>query len=189
MRKRVAVIMVLTALLLAAVGCEAKLSVPTQSGAEEKGDAYFYDESSGTVLTDLSDNFDFKIQQWELHPDEETGLERLLFNVSIKNKTNTSLKNFNCDIQFDESMLYLFTPGLTNYDQNQPIDLIPDVTGNGASYAVDLSVNADKEIEKIGADKNDLLEKARYVTLKLSWDGEEETVLIICDELLAKESV
>ncbi len=183
MIKRAGILAILAILMITAIGCEAKLSTPTEIGAEAKADAYFYDEASGKVLTDLSDRFDFKIEQWALHPDQDTGEERLLFSVSIKNKTKTSLKNFKCDILFDEDMLYLFTTGLTNYDQHQPVDFIPDVTANGASYSVDLSVNTDEQVAEFGADKNDLLDKVKNVTLKLSWDGGEETVTMDCGEL------
>ncbi len=183
MIKRAIFLAMLTLLLIAAIGCEARLSTPTESGAEDKGDAYFYDEKSGKVLTDLSESFDFKIEQWALKPDHDTGEERLLFSVGIKNKTKSSLRNFKCDILFDEDMLYLFTTGLTNYDQHQPVDFIPYVTGNGASYSVDLSVNTDEQVAEFGADKSDLLDKVKNVSLKLSWDGGEETVTIDCGEL------
>ena len=169
--------------ILGASGCEARLAASTASGAEAIGDAYFYDEASGKVLTDLSDRFDFKIEQWELLAKPNTGEERLLFSVGIKNKTKTSLKNFYCDIFFNEDAVNLFTTGLTVYEMNEPIDLIPDVTANGSSYAFDLSVNTDEQAAEFGAEKSDLLEKVRYITLKLRWSGGEETVQLDCGKI------
>ena len=180
MKRFIAILCVASAFLLTAAGCEARPATPTESGAEVKSDAYFYDETTGKVLTDLSDKFDFKIEQWTLKPDKETGQERLLFGVTIKNKTKTSLDNFSGDIQFDNKLLYLFVTGLTNYDQFEPVDLIPEVTANGVSYSVDISVNTAEQVKENGADKDELLEAAKFVTLKLRWDGGDETVTLDC---------
>ena len=183
MRKFAAVLCVLVIFLFAVAGCEARLHAPTENGAEDKGDRYFYDETSGKILTGLSDRFDFKIEQWELRPDGKTGLARLLFNVTIKNKTKTRLNNFNCDILFDKRLIDFFTTGLTNYDQYEPVDLIPDVTANGAGYSVDLSLNTDKQMTEFGAEKDKLFEAAQFVTLEMNWEGGEETVTLDCGKL------
>ncbi len=53
----------------------------------------------------------------------------------------------------------------------------------GASYSFDLLVEKDEWLSEIGADKNELLDKVRNITLEMKWDGGEETVLIVCDEL------
>ncbi len=180
MKRFIAILCAGAAFLLVVAGCEARIATPTESGAEAKGDTFFYDESTGRVVTDLSDRFDFKIEQWKLSFNEEAGQERLLFGVTIKNKTQTRLKNFNGDIRFDDKLLYLFVTGLTNYDQYEPVDLIPGVTANGVSYSADISVNTADQVKENGYDKDQLLETARFVTLKLSWDGGEETVTLDC---------
>lgn len=187
MKRCMTILCVLAVLVVAVSGCEPKLATPTKSGAEALGDTAFYDESTGSVLTDLSSRFDFKIEQWELSTDA-SGQERLLFGVTIKNKTKTRLNNFDCDILFDEQLLYLFTTGLTTYDQNQPVDLIPEVTANGAGYSFDLSVNTEEQAAELGADKSELLKKAGFITLKMNWDGGEETVTLDCGKLNKAQS-
>lgn len=178
-------------ILCGVVGCQLKDDMDAQvqgdTDTEAKDDAYFYDESTGRVLSDLSDRFDFKIEKWKYYYDEEADQDRILFSVAIKNKTDTRLDNFVGCISFDEGAADLMASGITTYDIYEPIDLIPKTTANGISYSFDLLVEKDEWLSEIGADKNELLEKVRNITLEMTWAGGEETVLFVCDELKMNE--
>jgi hypothetical protein len=49
-------------MLAALAGCGTGTSVPSVGTAPEE-DEYFYDESTGKVYTDKSENFDFKMER------------------------------------------------------------------------------------------------------------------------------
>jgi hypothetical protein len=150
---------------------------------EEKADVFFYDDTTGKVLTDLSDKFDFKIEEWKYFYDEEADQDRILLTIGIKNKTKTRLDRFEGNICIDEGAADLIASGMTNYDVFESVNLIPKTTANGVSYSVDMLVEKDEWLSEIDADKDELLEKVRNITLKMSWNGGEETVLIVCDKL------
>ena len=67
-------------------------------------------------------------------------------------------------------------------------DLVPKKTANGASYAIDFLVETDDWLQGVNANKDKLLSDIRYVTLKLSWRTGEETIDLVCDELVKSES-
>lgn len=184
MRKKSIIIFLIFAFafsFLSLTGCEASIE------AEKDGDKYFYDSASGEIHKDLSDRFDFKIENWKYYFDKESDQDRILFSVAIKNKTEERLDNFVAKIILNEEALDFIASGITEYNIFEPCDLIPQTTANGASYSFDLLVEKDEWLSEIGADKNELLDKVRNITLNLSWDGGEETVLIICDELKKDE--
>jgi predicted RNA-binding protein (virulence factor B family) len=155
----------------------------TYKSNEEKGDAYFYDTAKGAVYTDLSEKFDFKIEKWGYYFDKEANRNRILLSIAIKNKTEVRIDNFLAIISFDDNASNILASGITRYDKNEPYDLIPVTTANGASYALDLLVEKDEWLNKENADKNDLLQKIRNITLELYWDGGEETIQIVCDNI------
>ncbi len=182
-------------ILCSAVGCQLKDHIDAQIDAqmqgdtdtEAKGDVNFYNASSGKILTDLSDRFDFKIEKWKYYFDGESDQDRILFSVTIKNKTEERLDNFVAKIVLNEEASDLIASGITTYYTYEPFDLIPQTTTNGISYSFDLLVEKDEWLSEIGADKNELLDKIRNITLEMKWDGGEETVLIVCDELQMNE--
>jgi len=185
--RRLFYIIFLLFILCAAVGCQLEVDMGTEMQGdihtEEKADVFFYDDTTGNVLTDLSDKFDFKIEEWKYYYDEEADQDRILLTIGIKNKTKTRLDRFEGNICIDEGAADLIASGMTNYDVFESVNLIPKTTANGVSYSVDMLVEKDEWLSEIDADKDELLEKVRNITLKMSWNGGEETVLIVCDKL------
>lgn len=86
------ILLALIALTCALAACSA--APPVASPATSEDNAYFYDESTGRVYTDISDNFDFKVERWKYFYDEEAKQDRILFSVLIKCKTDEAKKNF-----------------------------------------------------------------------------------------------
>jgi len=159
------------------------------STAESKGNEYFYNESTGKVYTDYSSNFDIKIEQWKLYYDEESGRDRILLSLSVKNKTGRALKDFVAVVRLNPDAADLVASGIFVYDQFEPCNLIPKKTANGASYAVDFLVESEAWLTEIQADKTALLDQIRFVTLDLSWIGGEETIGLQLDTLTEEPSI
>ena len=155
------------------------------SEAEMKGDSYYYGEATGNVYSDYSQNFNIKIEQWKCYYDAASAQDRILLSLTIKNKTGRELDNFNTVIGLNDSAADLVASGILVYDQFEPCDLIPEKSANGASYAIDFLVESDAWLTEIHADKFALLDKIRFVTLDLSWDGSEETIELQLDPLTA----
>ena len=162
-----------------ASGC----SKATASEAEMKGDQFFYDETTGKVYLDYSENFDIKIEQWKYYHDAEASQDRILLSLSMKNKTGQELDDFDAKINLNEDAAALVASGILTYDQFEPCSLIPNKTANGASYAIDFLVESDVWLQESNADKKSLLDKIRYVTLELTWKGGAETIELVCDAL------
>lgn len=170
-------------ILLIAISYMAGCSRITYENAENKGDAYFYDKSTGKIYTELSDNFDFKIEKWKYYYDKESDQDRILFSIAIKNKTGKKIDDFIGTISLNKDAANLIASGILTYDKYEPYNLIPNTTANGVSYAFDLLIERDEWLEEISADKDVLLDKIRYMTLELSWDGGKETVELVLDKL------
>ncbi len=161
------------------VGCVAASS----GDVEAESDQYFYDESTGKIHTDLSDNFDLKVEQWKYYYDAEAEQDRILLSIVIKNKTDRKIEDFNAVVCLNQNAADLVASGTLVYDQFEPCDLVPQKTANGASYAIDFLVEHDAWLQEIHADKRNLLDEIRSVTLDLSWRGGNETIALICDQL------
>ncbi len=157
------------------------------ANAENEGDKYFYNTASGKIYTDLSDNFDLKVEKWEIHYDEESKQDRILFSIAIKNKTTDVMRNFFAVILFYEEASSIIASGIMRYDIFEPCDLIPQTTANGASYAFDALVEADEWLEESKVDKEAMFELLRNITLDLKWDGGAETIQLTCDKLYQAE--
>lgn len=151
--------------------------------AESKGDQYFYDESTGKVFTDDSQNFDIKIEEWDYYYDTNSSRDRILLSLTIKNKTDRELDDFVAVINLNPAAADLVASGILVYDQFEPCDLIPKKTANGASYATDFLVESDAWLNEIHADKPALLNQIRSITLALSWSGGKETIALQLDPL------
>ena len=151
---------------------------------EAKGDQYFYDETKGKVYTDYSQNFDIKIEQWKYYYDTESSRDRILLSIAIKNKTHQELDDFVAVINLNPDAADLVASGILVYDQFEPYDLIPRTTANGASCAIDFLVETDDWLQEVKADKNELLDEIRSITLELSWKGGNETIELMLDELI-----
>ena len=176
-RFRLLIMMLVVTVFL--VGC-----VAVSSGdVEAESDQYFYDESTGEIYTDLSENFDLKIEQWKYYYDAEAEQDRVLLSIVIKNKTGRKIEDFNAVIRLNQNAADLVASGTLVYDQFEPCDLIPQKTANGASYAIDFLVERDAWLQEIHADKRKLLDEIRSVTLDLSWRGGNETIELTCDQL------
>jgi len=80
-----------------------------------------------------------------------------------------AVDNFVTNIILNEEASDFNGNGITEY--NEPCDLIPQTTGNGGSYSVDMLVEKDEWLSEIGADKNELLDKVRYITLESGMAG------------------
>jgi hypothetical protein len=143
--------------------------------------AYFYDESTGKVYIDLNDDFDFKVETWKYYYDEEARQDSILFSVLIKNKTDEVKKDFVCVISYDGRAKKLIASGITTYDIYEPHDL--PKKESGAGYISEMLVSADEFLNEAGADKEELLEYIRNVTLEMKWNGGQENVLLVCDKL------
>lgn len=170
-------LMLLVAFSLA--GCGAVSS----GDAEAKSDQYFYDESTGKTYTDLSENFDLKVEQWTYYDDADAKQDRILLSIVIKNKTGRKIEDFNAIVRLNQSAADLVASGTLVYDQFESCDLIPQKTANGASYTIDFLVEHDAWLQEIHADKKKLLDEIRSVTLDLSWRGGKETIELVCDQL------
>jgi len=153
-------------------------------GAEQKADLYFYDETTGTVYSDYSQTFDIKIEQWKYYYDTAASQDRILLSLTIKNKTEQELDGFNAVINLNQDAADLVASGILVYDQFESCDLVPMKTANGASYAIDFLVETEDWLKTVNADKNELLDKVRTITLELSWRGGEEAITLLLDRLL-----
>lgn len=177
--------------LIATTGCfinQSNSDPSTEPNVENNANKYFYDSTTGTVYTNLSDRFDFKIESWDYYYDEESNQNRVLLSIGIKNKTGVRLNNFVGTILFNESLYDLIASGITTYDRNEPVDLIPETSANGVFYSLELLIEKDEVLDSMNVDKDESLDRLRYITFDLRWDGGEETVEIVCDELNYSES-
>lgn len=84
-------------------------------------------------------------------------------------------------LSFDDRAGDLIASGITRYDFFETHDLTSAI--NGAGYENEMFVSTDEFLNEVGADKAELLEIIRNVTLELSWDGGQETVTLDCGEL------
>ena len=179
-------LLLITILIIVCSICGCRTNAPED--AEQKGDQYFYDEITGKVYTDYSQNFDIKIEQWKYYRDTATSQDRILLSITVKNKTHQELDDFVAAINLNQNAADLVASGILVYDQFAPCDLVPKKTANGASYAIDFLVETDDWLQGVNANKDKLLSDIRYVTLKLSWRTGEETIDLVCDELVKSES-
>lgn len=181
MQKKIVLSLILLILVVACLlsGCGGASSSKT----EEKADQYFYDESTGKVDTDISQNFDIKVEQWKYYYDADSSQDRILLSILIKNKTGRTIKDFNTVISLNPNADKLVASGTLDYDVFEPYDLVPRKTANGVSYTVDFLVERDEWLQEIHADKRQLLDEIRFITLYLSWRGGDETVVLVCDPL------
>ena len=179
-------LLLITILVIVCSICSCHTNAPED--AEQKGDQYFYDETTGKVYTDYSQNFDVKIEQWKYYRDSATSQDRILLSITVKNKTHQELDVFVAAINLNQDAANLVASGVLVYDQFEPCDLVPNKTANGASYAIDFLVETDDWLQSVNANKDKLLSDIRYVTLKLSWRTGEETIDLVCDELVKSES-
>jgi hypothetical protein len=160
-------------------GCNKAIS----NEAELKGDHYFYDESAGKVFTSESKNFDIKIEKWNYYYDASSSRNRILLSLTIKNKTDQELDDFDAVINLNPAAADLVASGILVYDQFEPCDLIPQKTANGASYAIDFLVESDSWLTEVHADKASLLDQIRSITLELTWSSGKETIELQLDPL------
>lgn len=182
MKTKMSVYLLVIMLIIACFLCGCNKS--KSSEAETKGDQYFYDETTGKVYTDYSQNFDIKIEQWKYYYDTESSRDRILLSIAIKNKTHQELDDFVAVINLNPDAADLVASGILVYDQFEPYDLIPRTTANGASCAIDFLVETDDWLQEVKADKNELLDEIRSITLELSWKGGNETIELMLDELI-----
>lgn len=182
MKTRKNSVLLLTLLIVICSLCSCNSNAP--KNAELKGDQYFYDETTGKVYTDFSENFDIKVEQWKYYHDTEASQDRILLSLTIKNKTEQELDDFNAVIRLNPDAADLVASGILVYDQFEPCDLVPQKSANGASYAVDFLVETDDWLNAVNADKNELLDQIRTITLDLSWKGGEESITLLLDKLL-----
>jgi hypothetical protein len=183
MKKVSAIFVLLVCIILfgTMAACAADTPAPSSMAAPEE-DYDFYDESTGKVYTDKSENFDFKMEHWKYFHSSDMDVDEIFFDILIKNKTGKDIKNFVCNISFDGRAQAIIPDDAKGYIAIGflPNDLASNINGQG--YAFEVPV-VDRDTLKNMPDSEQLLDYIRNVTLSLSWDGGQETVQLVLDKL------
>ncbi len=174
--KNIFPVLVIIVLLLA--GCSSGythiLQKPTSppTAAEisefENAKARFYDESTGKVITNASDIFDFKIHKWEAGKQNGEESNTVTLDIGIWNKSDKFLKNIDFSFKWDEEGVRIIGNGITHVNIFEPVDLYCDRLPAASSYAVQYNLTPTYEPANKGLDSEYYLDRLSDLTVLIT---------------------
>lgn len=174
--KNIFPVLVIIVLLLA--GCSSGythiLQKPTSppTAAEisefENAKARFYDESTGKVITDASDIFDFKIEKWEVGKGKDEPQNNITLSVVLWNKSGEFLKNVDVAFKWHEEGVRIIGNGLDKVDSFEPVDLYGDRMPAASAYSIEYTLTPVSEPANKGLDAEYYLDRLSDLTVLIT---------------------
>ncbi|KYH30555.1 hypothetical protein CLTEP_25800 [Clostridium tepidiprofundi DSM 19306] len=126
----------------------------------------FYNE--GKIFTNLSKNFDFKIEKLEVIYDEKDNTHRLNYSILIHNKTQKDINNVKVTLKLDKKMSNYIRSGITTVSY-EPVNLkINDRPTMGIGYLPGIF---DSSI-----DNNEFNKIKNIICLEIKYNAKNETI-------------